>query len=149
MAVYGLNPKVEPLKLRPGVEAFLFTADSGGVSEHTRRLGILIDRNGSLVDLLTDVTISVELGEYHLWTDASVSNSLIVTTANYVWGDGEAHYTQHRYRITTYTLGPKSDRYTLRDEFVTAAKYVLTDSTPIKVLEAEQQETLVRLKRQR
>jgi hypothetical protein len=48
-------------------------------------------------------------------------------------GDGETHFSPHRYRIATYTLNTQSGRYALRDEFTTENKY----STPSKVLTAE------------
>src|SRR6266849_6466767 len=67
-------------------------------------------------------------------------------TATYEWGDGETHFSAHRFRISTYVFGHQLQNYTLQDEYITAKKYASFDQADkITVLQNEKSEILTRL----
>jgi hypothetical protein len=144
---FGLNPKADPVALKPGVNALLFTVTaSGGGSGSKTILALLMTKRGRLEDLLPDVKVS-EQSEYRLWRETTLSDMPILVTADYVWQDGEAHYSEHRFRVSTYVFARQLQNYVLQDEYVTTKKYMDTGQ-PLQVLEQEKQEILARLHRQ-
>lgn len=156
---FGLSPHASVVQLGENRRALLFTAiAAAGGSGGQKLLALLEVRKGRLEDLLgsvdtgpsAGVTIS-ELGEYKIWLEPTVSKTALFVTADYVWGSGETHFSDHRYIIHTYDLGttPGSDAqtYFLRDEYMTEQKY--PSESGVDLLEHEKPEVLARLRRQK
>lgn len=40
----------------------------------------------------------------------------VLVTADFVWSEGETHFSQHRYRITSYVYDKQAGRYVQRDQ---------------------------------
>jgi len=147
---FGFLPHVEVVRLNPTQTALLFSAvASASGSGSLKLLALLHLRNGNLEDLLPSVRIS-EQGEYRLWREPSVSKMVLVVTADYLWGDGETHFSRHRFKVSTYAFGTSASSYLLCDEYVTSKKYPsLDEADKITVLEQEKPEILARLRRQK
>lgn len=72
----------------------------------------------------------------------------VFVTAEFNWADGEGHFGEHRYTITSYIYNRQVGRYLKADSFVTGKKYPGLDSADtIKVLESEKRTILARLRR--
>jgi len=147
---FGFSPEAKIVQLSPKQQALLFTAVASASGSGSLTLLALLDiRNGSLENLLPDVRIS-EQGEYKIWNEPSISRTALVVTADYLWGDGETHFSRHRFKIRTYAFGTSASRYDLRDEYLTSKKYPsLDEADKITVLEQEKAEILARLRRQK
>jgi hypothetical protein len=146
---FGLNPKAYPVNLKQGVDGLLFTATaSGGGSGSTTIFALLVVKRGRLENLLPEVKVS-EQSEHQIWKEPLISDLPIIVTATYEWGDGETHFSAHRFRISTYVFGHQLQNYTLQDEYITAKKYASFDQADkITVLQNEKSEILTRLRRQ-
>ena len=70
-------------------------------------------------------------------------------TADYVWGPDEAHYSKHRYIISSYVRKPSAYAeglfYYLEDRYMTVHQY--RESANMDILASEKPEVLARLKR--
>jgi len=87
-----------------------------------------------------------EQGEYRFWGEPSVSDTALLVLADYVFGDGETHFSAHSFRIDSYVFSSEVRHYQLRDEYVTSKKYPSLDEVDsITVLEQEKPEVLRRL----
>jgi len=105
-------------------------------------------KRGRLENLLPEVKVS-EQSEHQIWKETLISDLPIIVTATYEWGDGETHFSAHRFRISTYVFGHQLQNYTLQDEYITAKKYASFDQADkITVLQNEKSEILTRLRRQ-
>jgi hypothetical protein len=156
---FGLSPHATVVELGANRQALLFTAvAAAGGSGSQKLLALLEIRKGRLEDLLgsldkgpsAGMTIS-ELSECKIWLEPTISKTALFVTADYVWGSGETHFSDHRYIIRTYDLGtaPGSDAqtYILRDEYMTQQKY--PSEGGVDLLEREKPEVLARLRRQK
>jgi hypothetical protein len=157
---FGLSPQATVVELGANRQALLFTALASAGGSGTEELLTLLEvRKGKLEDLLgsfdkgpsAGVTISLP-GESAIWLEPSISKTALFVTANYAWGAGETHFSDHRYVIRTYDLGTLADldpglqTYILRDEYMTSQKYPSED---VDVLAHEKPEVLIRLRRQK
>jgi hypothetical protein len=152
---FGAAPTASIVQISPNRDALLFTAiASGGGSGSATMIAVLGLETGRLENLLPDVSVS-EQGQFAVWQEPTVSPYALIVTADYVWGGGEAHFTPHRYRISTYAMGAMAGgsepvRYFLQDEYLTSSKHAppdRPDSTAI--LDGERAEVLARLRRQK
>lgn len=101
------------------------------------------------MDLFASAVDVSNLSEHVLWSDSTVSGAPIFVTAAWVYGPNEAHYTPHRYIISSYVLMPSSLLgglfYYLEDRYLTVRKYDLDANDD--VLAREKTETISRLLR--
>jgi len=144
---FGLNATATDLKLATGVSLIVFTAESSiGGSGSLTNIALLADRNGQLIDLLPNITVTNQ-SEYRFWNLPAISGMPILTTADFVWGQVETHFSSHRYRITSYVYHKQGGRYVQLDEYITQKRYAgLDDANEIKVLEPEKATILHRLR---
>jgi hypothetical protein len=133
---YGLQPKVERVSLGASGDALLFRATASACGSGSKTLLALLQvRGGRLVNVLPEISLS-EIGEYQLWNEPDISLAApVVAVANFEWGEGEAHFSKHRFRIKSFTMQP-SGHYALVDEYVTTQIYG-ANSTDAAVLSGE------------
>ena len=143
---FGLNAAAKDLKLETGAVLTVFTAESSsGGSGSLTSIALLEDRNGQPINLLPDVRVTNQ-SEYHFWNLPALSAMPVLVTADFVWSEGETHFSQHRYRITSYVYDKQAGRFVKRDEYVTEKKYVgLDDGDDINVLAPEKVDIIRRL----
>jgi len=149
---YGLDPKAEVIDLGADRTAILFSAvASGGGSGQTRTLLVLVLDviNNGFVDLSPAIQVS-EQGEYAIWHDRTLPSGVLFVTADYIWGEGERHFSDHRFRVRSYVLETTDDaesiRLALRDEYETANRYPNLDRVnAVNVLDPERQTIIGRL----
>ena len=147
---FGNSPTVEVIQLDKDTPALFFSAASGGVSGWQVHFALL--RSGTGKDLenffLSDSSVSNQ-SHHAFWNEPAISDAQIFLTADYVWGPDEAHYSDHRYIISSYVRKAESLldglQYYLEDQYMTVRKYDSDAKTDI--LGSEKQEILARLKR--
>ena len=105
---FGLSATAKDLKLATGAGLIVFTAESSsGGSGSLTSIALLENRNGRLFDLLPSVTVTNQ-SEYRFWNLPTVSAMPVLVIADFVWREGETHFSQHHYRITTYAYPGKA-----------------------------------------
>ena len=147
-SAFGRDPQASVMSLGGGLDAIVFSADSGGVSGWMRKVDILkTETHGGkqLESLLGGGVVLSNQSEWRLWSEPSISSKKILVAADYVWGDGESHYGPHRFKVSVYVFGRTTPVYFLQDEYMTMKKYD-TDSGE-DVLRAERLEIFARLRR--
>ena len=108
---YGFEPKAKVVNLNAKQDAILFSAVSSACGSGSLTYLALLDiRYGQLDNLLSDITVSNQ-GEYKIWSERGLSDSAILLVADALWGDGETHFSRHRFRISTYFLGKETPYY--------------------------------------
>jgi hypothetical protein len=156
----GRTPSLSVVELRKGESALFFEAASGGVSGFAIHFALLnfCDRgrfSGCRMDELKDLLpyeLEVSSQSQHEWWELSgISDSKVFLTADYNWGPGESHFSDHRYIVSVY-VRRRDDfdelSYYLVDRFMTVRSYgYKNDGELDDVLGAEKQEILTRLKR--
>jgi hypothetical protein len=143
---FGLHPEAEGITLSDGSRLVLFRAESwAGGSGSVTHFALLDSRSGNLLNLLPDIRLSNQ-SELRIWKSPAKSSMPLVVTAEYIWAEGETHFSRHRYRITTYSYDDADGRYVERDKYVTERKYPgLDEADSITVLEVEKTTVLGRL----
>jgi len=144
---FGANPQSQPIKLSTGTELVLFTAESSaGGSGSLTILALVEDRNGQALNLLPKVVVSNQ-SEYALWNLSEISAMPVLVTADFLWTDGETHFSSHHYRIRAYVYNKQVGRYLEQVQFPTAKKYPgLDDVDNIHVLAPERSGIVTKLK---
>src|ERR1035438_5920548 len=147
---FGLTPKVEVIQVEKDEPALFFSAASGGVSGFSIHFALLRPGNGKdLVDLFGSVPEVSNLSQHVWWSDSTISAAPIFVTASWVFGPGEAHYTPHRYLVSSYVWRHSSltndFSYYLDDQYLTVKKYDLEAGDDL--LEREKLEIINRLLR--
>ena len=146
---FGRVPHVEVIQLDKNTPALFFSAASGGVSGWAVHLALLRPGMGQNLENIFpgDLAVSNQCQNV-FWNEPAISNAPIFVTADFVWGPEEAHYSDHRYRISAYVYRYdrelEASEYGLDDEYMTIRKYSPEDS---HILDAEKPEILVRLQR--
>jgi hypothetical protein len=152
----GRTPTLSVIELRGGEPALLFEAASGGVSGFVFHFALLefCDRNRfprcGVNELKNLFPLDLEDSNQsrHAWWELSgISHSKVFLTADFVWGNREAHTSDHRYIVSVYVRRPDDfDElpYYLVDQFMTVRFY---DGELDDVLGAEKQQILARLNR--
>ncbi|MBV8553517.1 MAG: hypothetical protein JOY54_19640 [Acidobacteriaceae bacterium] len=148
---FGRDPSLAVVELDKDTSALLFSAAGGGVSGWEIHLALLRPGTGTELDDLfasSNMTVSNQ-SQYTFWTEPSLSHWPIFVTADYIWGPGESHYSEHRYIVSAYirefnSLANDLDYY-LEDQYMTIRKYDLDGKS--NVLDLEKQEVLARLRR--
>lgn len=143
----GKNPHVEVMEIRPGLPALFFSAEGGGTSGWAIQLALLRSLRGKYLEDLLHVSLSNQ-SQHVFWDEPSISNAKIFVTADFEYGPGEAHYSPHRYIISSYLYLPSSltdqESYYLQDRYMTLKKF---DYDKGDILAAEKPEILARLLR--
>jgi hypothetical protein len=146
---FGGNPEISVVQLDKNTPAVFFSAESGGTSGWQIHFALLRSGTGKdLEDLfMSDMSVSNQ-SQHAWWTDLTISDAKIFVTTDYVWGPGECHTCEHRYRISTYVLNTPAGldccySYYLGDQYMTVRKY----GEGAKILNSEKQEILARLRR--
>jgi hypothetical protein len=151
-APFGLSPELKVIDLGRGRTALFFavSANFGGPGTIVS-LALLHPGQRDEIDnrLVLEGHLS-EISTHLFWNESSVSDAPILVTANYVWGDSEARFDDHRFIVSAYVLktslmAPEDFSYRLEDRYMTIRKYASDDRTG--VLAAEKPEILARLKR--
>lgn len=145
---FGLHPVAREIALPSGANLVLFTAEfSGGGSGSLNGIALLKNqRDGKIVDLTPNVSMT-EQGEVKVWNEPSISSMPLMVVANFVWSKDETHFAAHKFEIRSLVFDKSSNRYVVRDEYLTAHKYPsLDESDGIKVLESEKAVVIARLK---
>jgi hypothetical protein len=150
---FGLNPRVERLKLKGGGSLVFFSATySGGGSGLAERLAVLrYEGNGNVVNLLPNHYVT-DQSDRTMWNLPEISDFPVLVTADASWDmdAGETHFAWHRYDIKVFRFDPKSGRYGEVISYRTAKKYAgLDDASVIRVLGPERDEILRRLRAMR
>jgi len=147
---FGNDPEARVVHLKKGVDALLFSAATGGVSGLGIHFALLrVGTERDLEDCFMKQVMLSEQSQHAFWTIPSISDALILVTADYVWGPDEAHHGEHRFIVSAYVWKRQSmldyPTYYLDDRFMTAKKYDVDDKAD--VLGSEKQEILARLRR--
>jgi hypothetical protein len=145
---FGLNPKAKEIKTSSGKRLVLFTAQSwGGGSGSLSYIALLDPSARELSNLLPDVKITNQ-SDLNLWSLRSISPMPLVATADFLWEEGETHFSAHKYFVRVFLYNANENRYGLADSFTTSKKYAgLDDVDKITVLNSEKANILERLKR--
>ena len=125
---FGLHPVAREIALPSGANLVLFTATfSGGGSGSLDGIALLEDqRDGKIVDLTPNVSMT-EQGEMKIWNEPSISSMPLMVVADFVWSKGETHFAAHKFEIRSLVFDQSSNRYVVRDKYLTAHKYPSLD----------------------
>lgn len=146
---FGLDPRSERLTLAGGGSWVFFSATfSAGGSGTLERLAVLrYEEDGGrkrIVNLMPFVG-ATNVSDRAMWTVPSASEYPILVEADFIWGEGESHFSEHYYTVGAWCFDPKIDRYAKALSYRTAKKYDGGDSATVRVLAPERQEILRRL----
>jgi hypothetical protein len=149
---FGTAPRAEVVPLSMSEQALLFAVDSyAGGSGALTFLALLQPASGpALKNILPPKREFSNQGEYQLWREPSISPAPLLVVAEHILGEGEAHFSPHRFEISTYLFDLTLRRYALRDKYETGKKYPgLDDADKVSVLPYEKAEVLSRLRRRK
>jgi hypothetical protein len=141
---FGLDPRSERLPLRGGGSWVFFSATfSGGGSGTLERVAVLRfdQRDQRIINLMPYVAVT-NAGHRAMWTIPGVSEFPILVLADFIWGEGETHYSDHFYQVEAWCFDPKLDQYKKVLSYKTDRKY---NSETARVLVDERQEIRRRL----
>jgi hypothetical protein len=141
---FGLEPRSERLPLAGGGSWVFFSAMfSAGGSGTLERLAVLrYSDGGRIINLLPFIGVS-NLSDRAMWTVPGASTYPILVTADFIWSDGEVHFSPHYFTVQAWRFDQKSDQYVRAFSYQTTKKY---DCDPVvRVLGPERQEILRRL----
>jgi hypothetical protein len=141
---FGLEPRSERLPLTDGGSWIFFSAMfSAGGSGTLERLAVLgYDGSGRINNLLPYIGVS-NISNRAMWNVPNASKYPILVIAEFIWGDGEVHFSPHYFTVETWRFDPKTDQYAKVFSYRTTRKYDCDPS--VRVLEPERQEILRRL----
>ncbi len=147
---YGRAPQAQPVQISKDLEALFFSANTEAATDYGIHFAILTKGSGrELQDLFFSTIEASNQSRHALWTEPSISDSLIFVIADYVWGPAESPHDPHRYMISAYVRKPApafdTAHYYLQDRYMTERKYDPASKTDI--LATEKPELLARLKR--
>lgn len=155
---YLRGESVQPFIFQMGVydgsypDTILFTPIfSAGGSGEAQLIALLLPdmKKAKWENLLPEMYIT-NLGEWQFLKCPLLSRWKVLVTADFIFKEGETHYSSHKYHICLYTYSEKEHRYKILDEYKTEEKYnsLEGDIAPIaSVIEQEIQEIILRLKR--
>jgi hypothetical protein len=145
---FGLEPRSERLTLSNGGSWVFFSAMfSAGGSGTLERLAVLrYTGRGPINNLLPFVGVT-NISDRAMWTVPEASKYPILVTADFVWSDGETHFSPHYFTVEAWRFDPNTDQYVKALSYRTTKKYVCDPM--VKVLAPERQEILRRLMAER
>jgi hypothetical protein len=141
---FGLEPRSERLSLANGGSWVFFSAMfSAGGSGTLERLAMLrYDGSGRISNLLPYVGVS-NISDRAMWSVPDASRYPVLVIAEFIWSDGEVHFSPHYFAVEAWRFDPKINRYSKVFSYRTTRKYDCNPS--VRVLEPERQEILRRL----
>ena len=146
---FGLAPRSERLPLAGGGSWIFFSATfSAGGSGTLERLAVLRyegDRGSGRIVNLMPYAGATNVSDRAMWTVPGASKYPILVKADFIWGEGEGHFSQHFYTVEAWCFDPRVVRYAKAFSYRTAKKYDGGDNAPVRVLAPERQEILRRL----
>ena len=146
---FGLDPHSERLHLADGGSWYFFPPRIRAAA--AARLHDLPSsdtgerRTGRIVNLLPWVG-ATNVSEWAMWTVQAASAYPVLVHADFLWGEGETHFSRHFYKVEAWKFDPRRDRYVKAFEYRTSRKYDGGDVSPIRVLGPERQEIIRRFK---
>ena len=122
---------------------------SGGGSGTLTRFAVLRftgnAKTGRIVNLLPWVG-ATNVSEWAMWTVNGASVYPVLVHADFVWGEGETHFSRHFYKVEGWKFDPGADRYLKAFEYRTSRRYGGGDDSPIRVLGPEREEVIRHLR---
>jgi hypothetical protein len=115
----------EPLNANLFITEYHYEGGSGSLNYLT--LWVYKRETKEFVNIVPKVLFT-EQGEYRLFSKEKGVEGILVI-ADYVWGDGETHFSQHRYKIEIYKFVNNSKSFVLYKEYTTKSKYTSLDET--------------------
>jgi hypothetical protein len=146
---FGLQPLSQRLTV-PGGGSWIFFSSmfSGGGSGTLTRLAVLRYQGASnaaqIVNLMPFVA-ATNVSEFAMWTVPTASPYPVLVHADFVWGDGEAHFDPHFYTVEAWKFDPGKGLYGKAFQYQTSQKYSGGDSTPVRVLTPERDQIMAHL----
>lgn len=99
------------------------------------------------INLLPKATCITEQGEFRFISFPEIEVGSVLITADYLWGDGETHFSPHRYEIAMYAFVQKRG-FVLAGSYITDRKYKsLEDTDKVDVIGHENENILKHLKK--
>jgi hypothetical protein len=146
---FGLEPHSERLPLVDGGSWLFFSAMfSGGGSGTLTGLAVLRfegdSGEGRIVNLMPWVG-ATNVSQWAMWTLPHISKYPVLVHADFIWGQGETHFSSHLYKVEAWEFDAVADHYARAFEYKTSRKYSGGDDSPIRVLEPERAEIIKRL----
>jgi hypothetical protein len=141
---FGLKPLSERLPLIGGGSWIFFSSMFyGGGSGTSTRLAILRydTTDGHITNLLPEIAVS-NVSERAVWNIAGASQYPILVVADFIWAEGEGHFSPHHYKIEAWKFDYSKDRYVSAFSYRTSTKYDGGDSAPVRVLGLERMNIL-------
>ncbi|MEW6741103.1 MAG: hypothetical protein AB1325_14535, partial [Nitrospirota bacterium] len=134
LSIVPLFKKKEP---KQGV---LFIAKFSGGGSGTLSLITIWSYNmeGKIFINLLPTIVITEQGEYKMLSTMRGGLEGVLVTADYIWGEGETHFSPHRYKISVYQYDEEKKIFKPVGEYVTKTKYKsLDDVDKIDVIRHE------------
>jgi hypothetical protein len=145
---YFDDPHVQFVSISDSHQAVLFSANSNYSGSGWTWLWSLLTltHDGHWKNLFPEVTSSNQ-SEYLFWSSPALSSYKIFTVADFIWAEGETHFSSHRYQITSYEYCAPASKYVVGDRFITKSKFPgLDDVEHLNVIRPEMAEIQGRLK---
>jgi hypothetical protein len=146
---FGLQPLSQRLTVPGGGSWIFFSAMfSAGGSGTLTRLAVLRyqgDGNAAKIVNLMPFVGATNVSEFAMWTVPTASAYPILVHADFVWGDGEAHFDPHLYTVEAWKFDPGADHYVKAFQYQTSQKYAGGDSSPVRVLTPERDQIMSHL----
>lgn len=134
--VYFDDPRVKFIAITDSHEAVLFSANlnySGSGWTWLWSL-LILNRDGLWQNLFPEITSSNQ-SEHLFWSSPALSSYKVFTVADFIWAEGETHFSAHRYEIKSYEYCPSTSKYFLADDFTTKQKFPgLDDADKLDVI---------------
>lgn len=146
--VYFDDPHVTFVAITGSYQAVLFSANvnySGSGWTWLWSL-LVLNRDGLWQNLFPEITSSNQ-SEHLFWSSPALSSYKVFTVADFIWAEGETHFSAHRYEVKSYGYCPSTSKYVLLDDFATTRKFPgLDDVDKLNVIQPEMHEIQVHLK---
>jgi hypothetical protein len=146
---FGLQPLSQRLTV-PGGGSWIFFSSmfSAGGSGTLTRLAVLRYQgagNAQQIVNLMPFVAATNVSEFAMWTVPTASPYPILVHADFVWGDGEAHFDPHFYTVEAWKFDPGTGLYGKTFQYQTSQKYSGGDSSPVHVLTPERDQIMAHL----
>lgn len=107
---------------------------------------LILNRDGRWQNLFPEITSSNQ-SEYLFWSAPALSSYKVFTVADFIWAEGETHFSAHGYEIKSYEYCPSTSKYVLADDFATKMKFPgLDDVDKLSVIQPQMREIQAHLK---
>jgi hypothetical protein len=105
-------------------DGLFFRASFEAINDTITLVALLgVNDQGQLANLHPGLYYTLQ-GHYHIWSNKKVAAGSLITLAEHVMDiDRETHFSEHRYKIVTYSFCPEQKCYIQMDGFTTRKKY--------------------------